>query len=82
MAGSEVSSITSESLIDRVIIINMPPPTTRLPASIRDELRRAVALYCMDIIYKKDAMKVSAMRSLMFDLYHVATALLFFLSLI
>lgn len=71
MAYSVASSITSEGLIDspKTLLINMPS-TERLPASIRDELRRAVALYCMDIVYRKDSMKVAQMRSLMFDLYH------------
>ena len=49
----------------------MPPTNAdRIPAAIRDELRRAVALYCMDVIYRKDPMKVNQMRTTMFDMYH------------
>ena len=67
------SSVTLDSSIDvdRIFIFsNMPPSTDRITAALRDELRRVVALYCMDVIYRKDPMKVNAMRTLMFDLFH------------
>ena len=74
MACSVASSLTSRSPIGRHIIISNMPPTNnnndRIPASIRDELRRAVALYCLDIVFQRDSMKVAQMRKLMFDLYH------------
>ena len=72
MADSVASSLTTQSPNAKVVIVNIDnmPSNERVPASIRDELRRTVALYCMDIIYKKDPMKVNAMRQLMHDLYH------------
>ena len=73
MASSVASSITSNQspIRHNIFIANMPPKTDdRLPALIRDELRRAVALYCLDIIFQKDSMKVAQMRKIMFDLYH------------
>ena len=69
MACSVSSSLSSQSPDAKIQIDNMPT-NERVPAGIRDELRRTVALYCMDIIYKKDPMKVNAMRQLMYDLYH------------
>ena len=70
MAYSVSSSITSESIVDGSIIFDNMPTNERLPAAIRDELRRAVALYCMDIVFQKGSMKVANQRGLMFDLYH------------
>ena len=74
MAGSVASSITVDSAIaigkPICVICNMPPVVDRLSANLHDELRRVVALYCMDMIYRKDPMKVAAMRTLMFDLFH------------
>ena len=73
MVESVASSITLDSAInvDKVFIFsNMPPTTDRISGALRDELRRVVALYCMEVIYRKDPMKVNAMRSLMFDLFH------------
>ena len=64
MGSSVASSITSQDR--QVQIANMPPINAdRLPASIRDELRRAVGLYCLDIVFQRDAMKVAQMRKLM-----------------
>ena len=67
MGSSVASSITSQGSQDRQVqIANMPPINAdRLPASIRDELRRAVGLYCLDIVFQRDAMKVAQMRKLM-----------------
>ena len=73
MAWSVASSVTVDSAIATAkptfIIANMPT-NERVTAPIRDELRRVIALYCMDIIFKKDSMKVAAMRTMMFDLFH------------
>ena len=67
MGSSVASSISTKSSFD-----NMPPAKDidRLPASNRDELRRVVALYCMEKIFQKNAMKVAEMRQLMSNLYH------------
>ena len=73
MGSSVASSISTKSSFDKSInFCNMPPAKDidRLPASIRDELRLVVALYCMEIIFQKNAMKVAEMRQLMFNLYH------------
>ena len=49
----------------------MPPnKEERLPASIRDELRRLVGLKCLDVLFRRDSMKVSEQWDLMFDLFH------------
>ena len=45
-----------------VKIDNMPTTNDRLPATVRDELRRVVAVRSMDILFKKTSMKVSEQR--------------------
>ena len=73
MGGSVASSVTLDSAIDvgrSIVLFSNMPTVDRIPAAIRDELRRVVSLYCMDVIYRRDPMKVAQMRNLMFDLYH------------
>ena len=62
----DVSIVSSSVPID----IIMPTATDRLPAIIRDELRRVVAVRSMDILFKKTSMKVSEQRQLMYDMFH------------
>ena len=41
-----------------------------LPALLRDEMVRTVAMVCMDIVYKEGSMKVSQQERMLKDLYH------------
>ena len=74
MVWSDSSSISSssQSLVDTkqrtVLICNMP--NERLPAIIRDELRRVVALKCFDTLFRRDSLKVSEQQKLLFNLFH------------
>ena len=45
-------------------------PTDRLPASLREELRRVVSLKGLDVLFKKSSMKVLEQRQLMHDMFH------------
>ena len=40
----------------------------RLPAKVRDELRRLICLKCYDLVFKKDSMQVNEQRE--HDSYH------------
>ena len=71
--GSDCSNISSFTLGSfspqkrKVIIVNMPE---RLPAIIRDELRRVVALKCFDTLFRRDSCKITEQRDLMYDMFH------------
>ena len=67
------SSLSSGSfIIDRQVkIVNMPSVGgDRLPASLREELRRVITVKGLDILFKKPSMKVCEQRQLMYDLFH------------
>ena len=53
-----------------IIASNMPTTIDRLPATLREELRRCIALKGMDVLYKKSSMKVCEQRSFMYDAFH------------
>ena len=54
------------------LIINMPSASNgdRLPAWVRDELRRVISLKCFDTLFKRDGMTVKEQRVMMENLYH------------
>ena len=55
----------------KVFIVNMPlNANERLPAILRDELRRVVALKCFDVLFRRDRLKISEQRDLVYDMFH------------
>ena len=52
------------------IIINMPAVNDRLPAALREELRRCISLKGLDLSHKKSSMKVCEQRQFMHGCFH------------
>ena len=70
--GSTIASFISPKK-SRICIENVPPSdrsTERSPASLRDEIRRALSLRALDVLHKKNSMKVCEQRQLMYDMFH------------
>ena len=68
----DLSIESKEELVHKIFVFQDMPSTAndRLPASLRDELRRAASLKAMDILFKKTSMKVCEQRDLLHDIFH------------
>ena len=49
------------------ILFDMPTVPDRLPAAIRDELQRLIAVRCYDVIHQRDTMSVKEQQQIMFE---------------
>ena len=70
--GSTIASFIGPKK-SRICIENMPPSdrsTERSPASLRDEICRALSLRALDALHKKNSMKVCEQRQSMCDVFH------------
>ena len=55
----------------------MPTSKQKLSCSNRDEIRKAVALFCLAQVYNLGSMKVAVQQQKMFDLFHGKKGMLY-----
>ena len=70
VASAAAAPASSVGINSRMVAKTPKKTTKRLPAALRDELRRTIAIKCYDTIYSMPSMKVSEQHSRMYKLYH------------